>query len=502
MWDAVAGNKKFDRVREILQAASDLEHAASLLFWDRETGMPEAASKERASQIATLGKIRHEMLTSDELGELIDDLSQGMDLESLDDIPSLLRVGKRDYEQARKIPSDFVGRFAAARSRAAVAWRKAKEANDFSVFRDDLQHVLDLAIEKAELFGYETTRYDALLDQYEPEMRSETIAAVFDEIKEVLVPLVEGLRGLKAIDAAFLEAPVDRQKLREFGMEVATAMGFDFSRGRLDYVTHPFAAPIGPNDVRITTFEKAEFIGPLMALIHEAGHGIHAQGIPAKYVGTPLWGEPGLGIAESQSRLFEIMVGRSRPFWAHHYPRAQATFPELLGDISLEHFYRAINRVAPSFIRVEADELTYHLHIIIRFELERSLIEQRLSVDDLPDAWNEAMKEYLGIVPEKPAEGVLQDIHWSMGNFGYFPTYSIGSILAAHLMELASRSEPAIQEELAEGRCDALRAWLVEHVYSYGRKLTPPELIKAVTGGPFTPKPFLAYVKQKFGELV
>lgn len=373
---SLSKDPRFVRLLEILHTVADLKTAAGILSWDRDVNMPRAAGKDRAGHLATLSKLRHEMFTTDEVGNLLDEMAQEVDLDSLDDIPSLIRVTQRDYANATKLPSEFVGRMSEASSNATMSWRKAKEDEYFGIFRDDLRRVVDLTIEKAELLGYEQHRYDALLNQFEPEMRTSTIASAFEELKKELIPVVEAIANQPPIDDGFLYKTYDSKKQWDFGVELLRSIGFDFDRGRVDYAPHPFMGGVSPNDARITTWNKPDLKAPLMATIHEGGHAIDCQGVPARFARTPLWGPSGLGIAESQSRLFEIMVGRSRIFWERFFPRAQEYFPNELGDVSVEQFYKAINRVAPSYIRVEADELTYHLHIILRFELEQALVTQ------------------------------------------------------------------------------------------------------------------------------
>lgn len=498
---SIREHPSFQRMTEIVATAADLSAALAVLGWDQRVNMPPAAAAERAGQRATLSRIIHEMITSDELYSLVKELAAEVDLDSLDDEPSIIRVTLREVEKGRKLPAEFVARKAQAVGLAESRWEQAKAAKDFSIFRDDLKRVVELSIEEAELLGYEEERYDALLDQYEPDTRSRQVEAIFAQLREALVPMIREIAQRPPVDDSFLFLKYDRQKQWDFGLEVVQAIGFDLSRGRQDYSMHPFTTGFSANDVRITTFASDDLPPALFATLHEGGHGIHDQGIPERYRRTFLDGSPGLGISESQSRLFENVVGRSKAFWSHHYPRLVSYFPEQLGGVDLDRFYRAINKVTPSFIRVEADELTYHLHIMIRFELEQALIREELSVDELPQAWDDKMEAYLGIRPPDPSLGVLQDTHWSLGAIGYFPTYSLGSLLASQWFEMATEKHPEIHDELAQGRCDTLRAWLVGNVYAYGNKLTPPKLIEAVTGGPLSAEPFLRYAREKFGEI-
>lgn len=497
----IEGHPSYKRLLEILGKIADLGAAIAVLSWDQSVNMPHGAAAERAQHRATLARIHHELSTSDELLELARELASQVDLDSLEDAPSIIRVNLREAEKARKLPPEFVARFAQVTGVAQTRWEQAKQAKDFSLFRDDLKRIVELCIEAAELVGYEEDRYDALLDNYEPDTRSADVERVFAELREGLVPMIREIAARPAIDDSFLYLAYDRKKQWDFSIEMLKAIGYDLSRGRLDYSAHPFTCGISANDVRITTFAADDLKPTLFATIHEGGHGIHDQGTPARYRRTGLEGSPGLGISESQSRLFENVICRSKAFWSHHYPRLQEYFPEQLGGIDLDRFYRAINKVTPSLIRVEADELTYHLHILIRFELERALIHGKLDVDELPEAWNAKMEEYLGIRPPDPSQGVLQDTHWALGAIGYFPTYTLGSLLACQWYQMAVAEKPVIEEELAQGRCDTLVAWLGERVYAYGKKLTPPKLVQEVTGGPLTAKPFLEYARRKYGEI-
>lgn len=494
-------DERYRRLIELSHFLSNLDSAASLLSWDQQVHMPSAGAQERAEALATLARLQHERFTASDVGEMLEGLAAEVDLDSSEDAPSLIREMKRQYERALRLPPEFVARFARAQSVANQAWLRAKEAADYSQFRGDLAHLVELVIEQSELLGYSNVRYDACIDLYEPDTTTDHLRRLFADLKAELVPLTQAIAERPTVDDSFLRQPYDGRTRRTFELELLAAIGYDIERGRLDYSAHPFTTQIGTDDIRITTWEKDELEGPLWATLHEGGHGLHFQGSPKRFARTVLAGSPGLGISESQSRLFENHIGRSRAFWSFHYPRLQKAFPAQLGGVDLDAFYRAINKVEPSLIRVEADELTYHLHILIRFELEESLVHEKLSVDDLPEAWNEKMRAYLGVVPQSADQGVLQDIHWSMGMVGYFPTYTLGSLLAAQLCQQAVESKPEIEDELAQGHCRTLCQWLRENLYEHGSKWTPPELVKRVTGGPLTADPFLSYARAKYGEL-
>lgn len=496
--------EKDHRYLQLLELANtflDLSSSQALLYWDQSVNLPKAAGEDRANQISTLAKLRHELFTSDEMGQLLSGLSESFDLSSMEDAPSLVRVIKREYDRATKLPTDFVRRMSKTASKAQSAWEQAKAQDDFSIFQDDLEQIVELSQEKAELLGYEKERYDALLDVFEPEITTEKVAELFSELRTELKPIIDAIAQAPVVDDAFLHVTYDRDQLRDFGVYMLKAIGFDLDRGRLDYSAHPFSTTLGSNDSRLTTFDAPDIWNTLWATLHEGGHGIHSQGVNRHFPRSFLGGSPSYSLSESQSLLFENVVGRSKVFWSAHFPELKSRFPQQLDGVDLDRFHRAINKVVPSLIRVMADELTYHFHIMLRFELERALIDGRLQVADLPQAWNEKMSSYLGLVPPSDREGVLQDIHWSDGSFGYFPSYSLGALLAVQFYAKAKEERPQIEEELAEGRCNTVRAWMDEKIYQRGEKLSTPQLVEEATGEPLTVKPFLAYVKEKYGEL-
>lgn len=501
MSDRLTSKPEYLRLMEILGEISDLGAIRSVLGWDQEVNMPLSAAQARAVQMRTLAKVRHQLVVSDELSSLLETLEKEVDLDSLEDAPSVIRLAKRMVERERKLPEEFVMRRSQIVSMAFVSWQKAKESEDFAAFRDDLQRIVEVKREEAELLGYPEHPYDALLDLFEPEMTTAEVERYFDELKAHLAPLTQAVAAAPQVDDGFLSLEYDQGKQWAFGLEMLEAIGFSLDHGRLDTSAHPFTSDFSRDDVRLTTFATPELQPALFATLHEGGHGIHSQRQPRRYVRTPLFGSPSFGVSESQSRLFENVVGRSKLFWSHHFPRLQQLFPEQLARRSLDDFYRAINKVEPSFIRVEADELTYHMHIILRFELEREMIAGTTAVDEVPDAWNAKMKEYLGIVPPSPAKGCLQDIHWSHGAFGYFPSYSMGSVLAVQLYDTAVAEDPRIVEELGRGRCGALRDWMERRVYEYGKKLPPAKLVERVTGSPLTVQPFVRYAREKYSEI-
>jgi carboxypeptidase Taq len=387
--------------------------------------------------------------------------------------------------------------------RAREAWAKARAENDFAHFRPWLEQVVELCQELAGLYGYEDEPYDALLDKYERDMKTAEVRAIFDGVKQALVPLREAIGAHSdRVDDALLHQPYEIARQKSFARYIAEAVGYDFNRGHLGTVVHPFAASFSRNDARITTRWYPDFLNPsLFGTLHECGHAMYEQGTHPDLSRTPLARGTSLGIHESQSRMIENIVGRSRGFWQAHFPKLRETFPELLGNHTAEDFYRAINKVQPSFIRVEADELSYNFHIILRFELEQAMLNGDLAVADLPTAWNDKMQELLGVVPPTDTLGCLQDVHWSRPGFGYFPTYALGNLYAAQFYEQAVADDPAVADDLAQGKTGALLSWLRESIHQHGRKFTPGELVQRVTGQPLGYQAFMRYVTAKFSEL-
>ena len=488
------------QLKERLAQISDVSSANGLLMWDRQTYMPKGGVAGRAEQTATLSRIAHEMLVDAETGRLLEALDQP-DPSSEDG--ALVRRARREYEKATRLPGELVAEISRTTALAEPAWVEARERSDWSLFAPHLETILPLQREAAEHLGYEDHLYDALLDGYEPGAKKARLEKMFEELKTELVPLI---RSISERDGEDREAPLhnafDEKAQERFGEEVITRFGYDWDRGRQDRTVHPFCIGLTPGDVRITTRFDPGWLSPaLFGTMHETGHALYEQGVDPAYARTPLSGGTSMGIHESQSRLWENLVGRSRPFWSHFYPGLQKAFPEALGEFELEGFYRAINAVSPSEIRVEADEVTYNLHILLRFELEVALIEGSLSVSDLPSAWNAMMEEYLGITPENEATGALQDVHWSAGLFGYFPTYTIGNVLSVALFDEAIGAYPAIPEQIAEGEFSTLLGWLRENIHRHGSRYYPDELIERVTGRPLDAAPYLKYLKNKFGQL-
>jgi len=483
-----------------LAAASDLDSAASVLHWDQQTYMPPGGVAARAEALATLSRLSHGITASDETARLLDAVG---DPEPGSDAAAVVRLARRGHERATKLPSRLVADISRATALAEPAWRRARADADFGSLVGHLQGILDLQREAAEHLGYEDHPYDALLDRYEPGATKSRLEPMFEELKRGTRDMVRAVSAAGGDRAAPIRGAFDEGRQEDFGKSIASAFGYDWGRGRQDRAAHPFCINFGgPGDVRITTRFDPDRLSPaLFATLHEAGHALYEQGVDPAYTRTPLAGGVSLGIHESQSRLWENVVGRSRPFWSYFYPRLQDAFSEALGGTSAEDFYRAINAASPSEIRVEADELTYNLHVVLRFELEVALVEGSLAVPDLPEAWNAKMEEHLGITPKDDARGVLQDDHWAIGFFGYFPTYTLGNVLSVQLFEAALEAHPEIPAEMERGEFATLLAWLRENVHRHGKKHDPEALIENATGRPPDTSPYLRYLGEKFGEL-
>ena len=494
----------YRQLRERLAEINDINRAAGLLNWDLQVNMPPAGAEARAHALGTLSKIAHELHIADETGRLIAAAAAELDGASYDsDEAALIRVTQRDYEQARRLPPEFVAELSRESARAHEVWVKARAENKFAAFAPTLEKMFELARRAAEYLGYTDHPYDALLDQFEPGMKTAQVRAIFDELKQELVPLVRAISArLDRVDDSVLHQEFDENKQRDFSYEVIQAFGYDFKRGRVDRAVHPFAQNFSINDVRITTRYDRTFLNPaLFGTLHETGHALYELGVDPALERTPLASGTSLGVHESQSRLWENIVGRSRAMWTCFYPRLQAVFPAQLGGVGLDTFYRAINTVQPSFIRVEADEVTYSLHIMLRFEIEQELIGGTLKVADLPDVWNARMKAYLGVVPPTDTLGVLQDVHWSSALIGYFATYALGNLISVQLWEKALADAPDIPPQIERGEFGGLREWLRANVHRHGRKYMPDELVRRVTGEGIQSRSYMRYLKTKYGEI-
>jgi carboxypeptidase Taq len=488
---------------EPLGEISDLARASALLAWDERTQMPPRGAEVRAEQLATLTRIAHERFVADDLGRLIDQAASSLDGAPEDSFErSLVRVARRDWEKARRVPAELAAEITRATSIAEHAWAGARERSDFAAFLPHLETVIELQRRYIECFEVDHP-YDALLDEYEPGMKTPELADVLGRLREGLVPLVEAVAASSAeVDDSPLHGEFDPAAQESLAREVTEALPLEPGAWRLDTTVHPFATGIGVSDVRITTRFDPRYVGTaLWAVIHECGHALYHNGIAPQLDRTPLCRSVSLGFDESQSRMWENWVGRGRPFLRFLHPILARHFPDRFAALEPEALYRAANRVQPSLIRVEADEVTYNLHIALRFELEVALFEERLAPAELPEAWRAKTQELLGIDVPDDASGVLQDVHWAAGAFGYFPTYSLGNVIAGQVWELARAALPDLDDQLASGEVGPLRDFLGERIYAHGGKFEPAAMIERLTGGPLDPGPLLAQLRAKFGEL-
>ncbi|NJL95134.1 MAG: carboxypeptidase M32 [Anaerolineae bacterium] len=482
-----------------------LNRANAVLSWDQQTQMPPGGAAARAEQLAVLGKLAHQMLVAGETGELLaaaEAETTGMGAEQ--DDAAYVRVAREVYDDATKLPESWVVEFNRTTAQAHHIWAKAREEKDFQQFLPTLERIFDLVRQQADYLGYAEKPYDALLDKFERGTTSAEVAAIFGQLRTALVPIVHAIQANQdRVSDAPLHGQFPSAQQRAFGEFVVKQFGFNFENGRQDVAVHPFCTSFSPRDVRITTRFDETWLSPaLFGTMHESGHGLYEQGIPLHWENDILGNAVSLAFHESQSRLWENVVGRSRAFWGHFYPRLQATFPQQFENVDVEAFYRAVNQVKPSFIRVEADEVTYALHIMLRFDLEQAVINDGFPVKELPDAWNAKMQEYLGITPPDDGLGVLQDIHWSLGIMGYFSTYALGNMLAVQLYDLATAQHPSIPAEIAEGQFETLLGWMRSNIHQHGSKYRPKALLKRVTGADqIDPAPFLRYIQHKYGEI-
>ena len=481
-----------------------LESCAAVLGWDERTYMPRGGAAHRAEQHALLAGMAHERATASEVGELLSCVEEGDEVFDADSAAAVnLREIRREYDRRTKLPKTLVEALAKATTLAEHAWQEAREDSAFERFRPHLEEVVRLTREVAEALKTGGTAYDALLDRFEPGETSDNLKKVFWALRDELTPLIAAIvESGRAPDASILTRDYSVPKQTAFGIAAAEAIGFDFERGRLDETVHPFCTGIGPGDTRITTrYDRNRFAQAFFGTLHEAGHGLYDQGLDPAHSGTPMAEAVSLGIHESQSRMWENFVGRSRAFWSHFFPKARDVFSTALAGVSLESFYFAVNDARPSFIRVEADEATYNLHILLRFALEEALVEGDLPVADVPGAWNERFERDFGLKPPDDARGCLQDVHWSAGLIGYFPTYTLGNLYAAQFFEAARRDLGDLDRQFAEGGFSPLLGWLRDRIHRQGKHYTAPELVEKVTGKPLGHRALMAHLKAKFGPL-
>jgi len=491
----------YERLMIRIHDVGKLHAIGELLDWDQEVLMPGSGGKVRAEQTALIAGLAHEQLVADDTRGLLEqaDAPEGDHVAATN-----LRETKRTFRRAASVPTDLVKELARVTSHAKSAWARARASGRFSDFAPHLTRIIELQKDVAERIGYSTEPYDALMDEYEPGVTAAEIDTLFNDLRAFTTELVERTQqSPKQPDASILRRHYPANVQAVVARELAQALGFDLAAGRIDTSVHPFCTSVGGSgDVRITTRYDDSFLSmSLFGSLHETGHALYEQGLPTEHAFTPMGESVSLGIHESQSRMWENMVGRSRAFWTCHFPELAARFPEALSSVSVEQFHGAVNAVRPSMIRVEADEVTYNLHIILRFEIERALFTGALDVDGVPDAWNEKMRAALGIVPRDDGEGCLQDIHWSMGAFGYFPTYTLGNLYAAQFMAQARRDLPDLDDRVSRGDNRPLLDWLREHIHQHGRRFRAGELVERVTGAPLSTEPFKAYITGKIEDV-
>jgi carboxypeptidase Taq len=496
-------SEQYDKLIRKLAEIHDVRMSRSILSWDQHTKMPPKGGEVRAEQLGTLDRIAHELFVADEIGELLEDLrSYEESLPYDSDEASLIRITRRDYDKARRVPSDLRAELTRAGAKALPAWIEAREKSDFSIFLPFLVRNVELQHEYIACFDKAENDYDILLDDFDEGLSTTEVRGVFDEVKAELIPLIaEVTERADAVDDSCLRGPFPIDKQRSFALEMLEQLGFDHESWRLDPTVHPFAMSAATSDIRLTTRYDEGDLNSLFAAIHEFGHGFYENGIDPRLERTPLSQVTSMSLHESQSRMWENLVGRGLPFWRHFYPRLQASFPDRFDSVELDEFYRAINKVQPSLIRIEADEATYNLHIIMRFELEQEILEGGLDLDDLPEAWNTRMTEYLGVDVPDDAHGVLQDVHWSGGAIGYFPTYSLGNVISVQLWEELRGALPDLDQQFERGEFGDLSAWLRENLHQHGRKFTSKEMLERIVGGAMDPGPYLRYLKEKLGGI-
>jgi len=495
--------QRLQHLRNILAEIHDLDAAASALSWDQQTYMPPGGAQGRGQVRGTLQRLSHDKFVSEEMGELLEQLEPyAARLNPDSDEARIILDAARLFRKQARVPSELVVEQAEATSIATQAWQQARRENNFALFQPHLERIFHLKRQYAALFAPYEHIYDPLLDDFERGMTTSQVKAIFSTLRPQQVALIQAIQSRPQVDDSFLHQPFDPQKQWEFSVEVITKFGYDWNRGRLDKAPHPFSQALGLDDVRITTRLIPDFFNPMLfGTMHETGHALYSQGIDPELDRTSVSHGASLAVHESQSRMWENLVGRSYPFWQGFYPRLQEFFTSQLGSISLDTFYRGINKVQPSLIRVEADEATYNLHVMLRLEVEIALIEGNLDTADLPEFWNIRMQEYLGVRPPNDKDGVLQDIHWSIGLVGYFSTYALGNLVSAQLWECILRDIPDLPEQIQRGEFSALLSWLREKIHRHGAKYAPQELVERVTGSPIDPAPYLRYLQNKYGEI-
>lgn len=489
----------YKKFTERMQKIADINNSAALLQWDQEVYMPPKSAGRRAQQLSTLAGLAHEMFTADETGKLLDELASA---NLSDDERANVAYTKEEYDKYKKVPKEFVEKTSAAVSRAFQSWNKAKQAKDFSLYEADLEALLELKLQECEYLGYEGHPYNAQLDIYEKNMTVDQLEVLFGQVKERLFPFIEKIYQAEQVSDALMHQSFDKDKQWDYGIEILKQIGYDLDAGRQDVSSHPFTTNFSATDVRVTTRIDAQNLSEMLwSTIHEGGHALYEQGLKDENYGLPSGSYLTLGMHESQSRLWENNVGRSLNFWQGNFARLQEVFPEQLSQHNATDFFKAMNKVQPSPIRTNADELTYHFHVLIRYEIEKELFEKKLKVADLKDKWNAMYKQYLGLDIKDDAEGILQDIHWSHGSFGYFPTYSIGSFYAAQFYAKAVQDIEGLEDDIRAKNPAKLLEWLQTNIHQHGRRYKADELCKRVTGEILNFDYFMRYVEDKYASI-
>ena len=490
--------KKIEELKNEFRKIARYNHAIALIGWDLETGAPKKSVEKRAEVLGELSSYAFELSVSEKIGELIKETEKE---ELNEDDKALIRIVKKEYEKSKKIPSELMRKFSITTSNAQAAWEKAREEKDFNIFKPHLEKIVELTKKMADIVGYKENRYDALLDMYEPGLTVKDLNKTIKTLKDELISFVSKLlnEGKRPNDS-FMKGHFDNKKQEDLSYIVLDKMGYDLEAGRMDVAVHPFTTTIGPNDVRITTrYREDDFRDSFYSTVHEGGHALYEQGISEKYSDLPIGEAASMAIHESQSRFWENIVGRSFSFWKNFYSEVQKEF-EQFKNISVEDFYKAVNVVEKSLIRVDADEVTYNLHVMLRYEIEEALINDRIKVEDLPKIWNQKSKEYFGIEPKDDVEGVLQDVHWAHGSFGYFPSYMLGNLYSAQLY-YKLKEEVDFEENLERGNLNEVLDWLRTNIHQYGSKYEPQDLIEKITGERLNPQFFMKYLKEKYSEI-
>jgi carboxypeptidase Taq len=495
-------NKKLEQLKKIMAEVTDLSGAEQLLGWDQQVNMPKGGAEDRGNILETIAGLIHTKFTAPEVGELLEDLKPyAATLEPRSDDACLIKRVAHDYEKQTKVSTEWVSEFAKITTISQSVWEEAKASNNFSLFRPHLE-VVEMRRQYADFFKPWTHVYDPLLDDFEPGLKTSEVKEIFSKLRPQQVELLKAIADKPVINDGFLHIPYDEKGQWDFGVDVITRFGYDWNRGRQDKAVHPFTTGFGIDDIRITTrFDPERAASALFSTMHEGGHALYEQGVDHSLRRTPLATGASMAVHESQSRMWENIVGRSKPFWKFFYPKMVKLFPQQLGNVSMDAFYKGINKVEPSLIRVEADEATYNLHVMLRLELEIALMEGTLLVKDLPEAWNLRMKDYLGVVPSTDSEGVLQDVHWSTGSIGYFPTYALGNLVASQIWEKINQDIPNLESQIEQGKFDELLGWLRTKIHRHGAKFEPQVLVKEVTGSTITPEPYIRYLKTKYSEI-